>query len=229
MNYYERHLGDYLKDTISLSMVEEGAYNRLLDYYYSKEQGIPADKVYKIARATSKSECAAVDVVLKEFFQLTDGLWTKGRCQEEIEKARLKISAAQENGRKGGRPKKPTGLSNETQQKPTGLLLGSENETQTITQTKALQTPDSNLQIEDSLRGETPSLDQAIFAEARRIFGKSIGGQVNRAISLKGKPWLLGVIESCRTKDPEAARAYLAAAMNGARKPDEAEQRRAVP
>src|SRR5687768_6580586 len=105
MNYYERHLGDYAKDTAHLSMLEHGAYNLLLDRYYGTEVGIPADQVYRVARARTKEERAAVDVVLGEFFELKDGAWTKGRCDEEIEKAKARIDAARENGKKGGRPK----------------------------------------------------------------------------------------------------------------------------
>ncbi len=30
MNYYERHLGDYAKDTAHLTMIEHGAYTLLL-------------------------------------------------------------------------------------------------------------------------------------------------------------------------------------------------------
>lgn len=74
------------------------------------------------------------------------------------------------------------------------------------------------------------SIDKALFAEARKIFGKSIGGQINTAIRSRGKPWILSMIESCRRMDPQQARAYLAAALNGQAKPDEAEQRRrAIP
>lgn len=73
------------------------------------------------------------------------------------------------------------------------------------------------------------TLDKALYAEARKVFGDSIGGQINRAIRLKGKPWVLGLVETCKPKDQEQARAYLAAALRGVRKPDEAEQRRAVP
>jgi hypothetical protein len=73
------------------------------------------------------------------------------------------------------------------------------------------------------------TLDKALFAEARKIFGYSIGGQVNRAIRAKGKPWVHGVIEACRGKDEEAARAYFAAALRGVSKPDEAQQRKAIP
>ena len=61
MNYYERHLGDYAKDTGHLSMLEHGAYTLLLDRYYSTEEGIPADQVHRIARARTKEEKDAVD------------------------------------------------------------------------------------------------------------------------------------------------------------------------
>jgi hypothetical protein len=61
--------------------------------------------------------------------------------------------------------------------------------------------------------GELDSIDKALFVEARKVFGQSIGGQINRAIRAKGKPWVVEMIETCRGKDPEAARAYLAAAL----------------
>lgn len=60
---------------------------------------------------------------------------------------------------------------------------------------------------------DPPSLDAALFAEARKVFGRSTGGMINTAIREKGKPWLVDLVEKCRGKDPEAARAYLAAAM----------------
>jgi hypothetical protein len=85
--------------------------------------------------------------------------------------------------------------------------------------------------VRDPAGEEAPdesTLDKALFAEARKVFGKSIGGQINTAIREKGKPWVLGVIETCRTKDPEAARAYLAAALKG-RNPDQEQQRKVVP
>lgn len=125
MNYYERHLGDYARDTAHLSMVEHGAYTLLLDRYYATERGIPSDQVHRLARARTDDERMAVDVVLGEFFQLVDGLWVHGRVEVEIEKAAGRISAARENGRKGGRPRKE-----ETQKKPSGFSPGYENETQ---------------------------------------------------------------------------------------------------
>lgn len=163
MNYYERHLGDYAKDTAHLTMLEHGAYGLLLDRYYSTEVGIPQDQVHRIARARSRDEKAAVDAVLAEFFVLTDGVWINRRSEEEIVKARHKIKAAQENGKKGGRPKKvKAGSEIETQEKPAGLLPGSKTETQE----KAHQTPDTSYSEAKASGGEPPKItdpDEIIF------------------------------------------------------------------
>jgi uncharacterized protein YdaU (DUF1376 family) len=138
MNYYARHLGDYAKDTAHLSMLEHGAYSLLLDRYYSTEQGIPQSQAYRVARARSKEEKLAVDAVLDEFFILDNGIWINRRAEEEITKAKAKAKVAQENGSRGGRPKKdkpesnsyPSGYQNETEEKPSGFSVGSQKETQ---------------------------------------------------------------------------------------------------
>lgn len=86
MNYYEHHLGDYLRDTAHLSMLEDGAYRRMLDVYYVKEQPLPAEPrdVYRLVRATAKPERDAVLVVLREFFTQTPEGWRHKRCDSEI-------------------------------------------------------------------------------------------------------------------------------------------------
>jgi uncharacterized protein YdaU (DUF1376 family) len=143
MNYWERHIGDYARDAGHLTMLEHGAYTLLLDRYYSTEQPIPEDQAHRICRARTKEERAAVDAVLDEFFSLLDGHWINGRAAREVVKAQTKIEAARTNGAKGGRPKVKVEV---TQEKPTGLLLGSVGETQS----KALQTPDSIHQTKET-------------------------------------------------------------------------------
>lgn len=69
MNYYQRHIGDYARDTGHLSMLEDGAYQRLLDRYYATERPIPEADIYRVTRATTKAEKAAVCSVLAEFFK----------------------------------------------------------------------------------------------------------------------------------------------------------------
>ena len=84
MNYYERHIGDYLKDTAHLSLLEHGVYGRLLDVYYSKEVGIEEGMVARLVGARSDDELAALRIVLMEFFVLEAGVYTQRRCDEEI-------------------------------------------------------------------------------------------------------------------------------------------------
>ncbi len=87
MNHYPHHIGDYLKDTAHLTMIEDGAYRRLLDLYYQHEQPLPADKrqVYRLARATTPAERKAVDTILSEYFTATPDGHRHSRCDEEIE------------------------------------------------------------------------------------------------------------------------------------------------
>lgn len=96
MNYYEHHLGDYLRDTAHLSMVEDGAYRRLLDVYYVKEQPLPLEPrdVFRLVRASTKNDRDAVLVVLREFFtEAADG-WRHKRCDAEIERFKDKQAKA---------------------------------------------------------------------------------------------------------------------------------------
>lgn len=95
VNYYEHHLGDYVKDTAHLSLIEEGAYRRLLDVYYIREKPLPADRreCHRLARAVSKADIKAVDYVLVTFFKLSDEGFRHKRCDEEIARYKAKSEA----------------------------------------------------------------------------------------------------------------------------------------
>lgn len=86
MNYYQRHIGDYAKDTGHLSLLEHGVYSSLLDWIYSTEKQLPDDlqAIYRICRAHSKSEKKAVDSVVCEFFIAADGFRKNKRAEIEI-------------------------------------------------------------------------------------------------------------------------------------------------
>lgn len=96
MNYYEHHLGDYAKDTVHLTMVEDGAYRRLIDVYYVKELPLPAEesKIFKLARASTKQEKDAVRSILDEFFSQSPDGWHHKRCDQEIERYQLSQEGA---------------------------------------------------------------------------------------------------------------------------------------
>lgn len=175
MNYYERHLGDYARDTGHLTMLEHGAYSLLLDRYYITEKGIEADQAHRIARARTREEKAAVDVVLSEFFKLVDGRWVQGRAEGEIAEANKRIETARTNGKNGGRPRKQ----NATQEEPSGLFLDNPNETQT----KALQSPDSKHQLP-----HTPSGVEVRFEKFWEAYPKKVGKDAASKAFAKRKP-----------------------------------------
>jgi len=100
MNYYNRHLGDYAKDTRHLSLAEHGAYCLLLDYYYSTERPIPDDRCERIANAYETHERNAVRSVLEAFFTLTDDGWRNDRADAEIQALRAKSLKAKESAEK---------------------------------------------------------------------------------------------------------------------------------
>lgn len=115
MNRYDFYPGDYQRDTSDLTVLEDGIYRRLLDWYYSNERPIPSDRAFIIVGATSDVEREKTHWVLARFFKLepvdddsSNDVWRNQRCDREIEKARKRINAAKENGKRGGRPRKKT-------------------------------------------------------------------------------------------------------------------------
>jgi uncharacterized protein YdaU (DUF1376 family) len=159
MNFYPHHIGDYLTATAHLSWLEDCAYRRLLDVYYSREQRIPVDisKACRLVRAASKDEKSAVDTVLNEFFTHTESGWLHGRCEEEIEKARVAAVRSKANGMKGGRPakQKPTHNPEETQR----VISGLPEETQREPDPKApITNPNTNTSESKDSGGKPPML-----------------------------------------------------------------------
>jgi uncharacterized protein YdaU (DUF1376 family) len=124
VNYWPRWVNAIKKRTATLSLMEMGAYDRLLDHYYSEEQPLPADldECCRIAAALTKDERKAVEKVLARFFVLGSAGFHNERADEEILLALPKIAAAKANGSKGGRPR---GSPN----KPGGFPLGKPDET----------------------------------------------------------------------------------------------------
>ncbi|SFK64064.1 Uncharacterized conserved protein YdaU, DUF1376 family [Nitrosomonas aestuarii] len=88
MHHYQHNIGDYRRDTIHLSLLEHGVYRQLIDMYYLTESPIPSDidtTCRKIC-ARGQDEKEAVQVILNEFFELTDFGWIHSRCDAEIGK-----------------------------------------------------------------------------------------------------------------------------------------------
>jgi uncharacterized protein YdaU (DUF1376 family) len=60
------------------------AYTRLLRAYYLREGPIPDAEKYRLTRAGSKAERAAIDTVLNEYFHLLEDGWHNKRADAEV-------------------------------------------------------------------------------------------------------------------------------------------------
>lgn len=89
MKFWRRWIADLQAKSIDLTMLERGAYNDLLDYYYLTGGPIVADHaaIHRICRAADKSERDAIDRMLARFFARTaEGKYVQARCEREIAK-----------------------------------------------------------------------------------------------------------------------------------------------
>lgn len=95
MNFYDFHIGDYASRTAHLEPLEDIAYRRMLDLYYTRECALPPD-VAEIARLIRmRNNLDEITTVLREFFTDMDGEgWSHAKCEEVIAKAREKSGKA---------------------------------------------------------------------------------------------------------------------------------------
>ena len=85
-HWYARYVGDYMKKTQNLSMVEHGAYTLLLDYYYSTGEPIPAnaEQMHRICRAFASVEQEAVQTIITKYFYLDGEVYRNRKADEEL-------------------------------------------------------------------------------------------------------------------------------------------------
>ena len=97
MHYYQFHIGDYASHTRHLSLIEDLAYRRLLDFYYLHEQPI---KQRDIARQIGMRDHEQdVLTVLNEFFLSTDVGFVSPRADKEIAHYHQKVEQASRAGK----------------------------------------------------------------------------------------------------------------------------------
>lgn len=158
MNYYPHHIGDFRSGTINMTRLERWIYRDLIDVYYDTETPLSLDldaACYAVGASGDDERRAVANLMRFKFAKTAEG-YVHERCEIEIAAYRLKAETAQENGKKGGRPKKlaTTGSDTkqnpfETQEKPIGFSPGSHPDTSRypdITGSKTNQEPITNNQ-----------------------------------------------------------------------------------
>ena len=106
--YLPLFIDDYEAATAHLTMVEDGAYNRLLRLCWrSPGCKLPNDEAWimRKMRATTEAECDAVRSVLNEFFTKGRGkIWSKRLLEVHLQKS-VAHTGRVEAGKKGGTAK----------------------------------------------------------------------------------------------------------------------------
>lgn len=92
MHYYRHHIGDFRRDTASLSDTDAMAYLKLLWMYYDTELPLPADPKLLAFKIGSNAE--SVQMILDAFFALDGNLYRHKRCDAEISKYHSKSEKA---------------------------------------------------------------------------------------------------------------------------------------
>jgi len=100
MHYYQFNIGDYQSHTSHLSIEEDIAYRRLLDWCYLHERALPKDhkQIARLIRMPSHSECIAT--VLQEFFVESEDGYVSTRVEQEITRVNEKAEKARCSARK---------------------------------------------------------------------------------------------------------------------------------
>jgi uncharacterized protein YdaU (DUF1376 family) len=114
MNFFKLYIGDYQRDTGTLSLAEHGAYLLMMQQFYATERPLPVGRdLYRLLRADSKEERDAIDRVAGRFWIETALGLVNDRCNEEITKAQTqadtnrRIAVEREARRRGtNRPTK---------------------------------------------------------------------------------------------------------------------------
>jgi len=121
--YYQRYPGDYQRDTRGLSLAEHGAYNQLLDSYYSEEE-LPSDlgTLYRITGAMDDLERKAVDKVVKKYFKVQGERLIQDRVERQLAARRAFLNAQSRKGKLSGEARRK---SKDGTEKEPGLIPGS--------------------------------------------------------------------------------------------------------
>lgn len=107
VNFVKLYVGDYMRDTGTLTVAEHGAYLLMLLHHYGTEKPLPKGReLHRLVRAETKAERDAVDSVAARFWTETPDGWVNGRASKEMEKANHQREVNRVVGKLGGRPKR---------------------------------------------------------------------------------------------------------------------------
>lgn len=162
MHYFQFNIGDYMKHTARLTLMEDLAYRRMLDLYYLNDGPLCSDTKRLAKQIGMAGEEDAIAFVLSEFFTLDGDAYRNSRADKEIASYAEKAEKSRLNGRKGGRPRtgqQPSNNPEETQQ----VISGNPEESERKGNHKPLTNNQEPVTKKPKEKTVSPSLDYSCW------------------------------------------------------------------
>jgi len=101
MHWYKFNIADYKKDTDHLTMLEHGAYLKLLNKYYLNEEPLPLEEtqLFRLIGVRGDDEATAIRSVLQDFFTKSEMGFIHKRCDVVIEEYKEKSYKASQSAK----------------------------------------------------------------------------------------------------------------------------------
>jgi uncharacterized protein YdaU (DUF1376 family) len=222
MHYYQFHIGDYKSHTHHLSLMEDLAYRRLLDFYFLHEQPI---KHRDIARQIGMREHEEdVMTVLNEFFISTEDGFVSPRADKEIKQYKEFAEA----GKRGAAKRWGTPPNGEANSLPNATSIATNNHKPiTTNHIKEKQQRGSRLTqdwvltnpMDQWAKQERPDLDVRQVAEQFKDYWIAQAGQkgvkldwdatwrnwIRNTKTVKPNPYDVGRLTVARSNEPDPA------------------------
>jgi uncharacterized protein YdaU (DUF1376 family) len=161
MHYYPHHIGDFLRDTVSLTPQESYFYLRLIWLYYESEKPLPNDIEALAFKIGARGNEESLSLLLRTFFTYESDLnsYTHQRIDGEISKYQRKANSARGANqiRWTLEKDKKSDLKSDADQIPT-------NNQQPITNN---QQPNINTRSASSLRPD--DVDESVWADFKAL------------------------------------------------------------
>lgn len=124
MNYYPFHIGDFRSGTVNMTRRARWIYRDMLDVYYDTEQPLTLDfdLLCDSIGVDTDEEREIVARHLRFKFMKTEQGYRNDVCDRVIAEYRARAETAKANGKRGGRPRNPSGADT----KPSGFPSGSD-------------------------------------------------------------------------------------------------------
>lgn len=140
MHYYQHHIGDFIKATARLSDSQTIVYLRLLWMYYDSEKPLKDD--LEVLAMQTGGDLDDVDLLLRAYFNLQNGVWHHNRCDLEIGEYHALIAKKSNAGKASvqqRKNKRSTGVQQTFDTLPTDVQLTNNHEPVTNNQEQVVK------------------------------------------------------------------------------------------